>query len=94
MATMIGHPKPPRFSLAGFSPQRVAYALCVLSVCLLPIHYLESPCEVSVLTGGLGFLIALLVLGLCFASPRGTTQRFRAAAWGFLVYVVHALSTQ
>ena len=90
---MIESPEPPRFSILGFSPQRVAYALCALSLCLVPVHYLDLPCEVSVVTGGIGGLIVLLVLGLCFATPRGTAHRFRAAAWAFFAYVIHALST-
>jgi hypothetical protein len=81
------------FSLTGFSPLRVAYCLCAISVCLLPIHYCNSPCDVSVATGGLGFLIMWLSLGLCFWTPVGTLHRFRPGGLAFAVYVLHALST-
>ncbi len=86
-------PADSRFPVFGFSARRVAFALCAVSACLVPIHYCDSPCEVSELTGGLGFLIMLLVLALCAASPRGTWHRFRPAGLAFLVWVVHALST-
>ncbi len=91
--TIAESPLSPTFSAFGFSPQRVAKILCTVSVCLLPIHYLDFPCEISALAGGFGFLILLLVLGLCFMTPRGTDHRFRAGAWAFFAYVIHALST-
>lgn len=79
-----------RFTIGGFSANRVSYMLSGLSFTLLPVHF-NVPCEVSVLTAGVAILLFLATAALCFFVPRGTSHRFRPLGFAFLGVVMHIL---
>jgi hypothetical protein len=78
-----------KFSIHGFSPNRTAYLLDLVSLAASPIHLL-LPCELCVLVLGFALLNLLGVLVLCLLTPRSTGLRFLPLAIGFIVLVHHA----
>ena len=79
------------FTLSGFSPKRVGYALSLLSSAFLPVHSYVS-CEMSSLICGFAVILFLAVAALSFVSPRGTPYRFRPLGFAFLAFVANSCS--
>jgi hypothetical protein len=79
-----------RFSAAGFSPRRVAYAAVALGFLAIPLQFAD---DWRVGAAGFWFTVSLvLIAGLfCFMLPRGTPKRFYPVAWLLIALVAHVL---
>ena len=80
-----------RFTIRGLSSKRMAYALSILTLFLLPVHF-YVPCEVSAAVGGLGVLLALSAAILPVFSRRGVTSRFGPVPLAVFILVLHLLA--
>jgi hypothetical protein len=83
-------PEPLKFTVGGFSPKRVGYALALVSFALVPAHSYVS-CEASGAINCIGVILFLITSLLSLTVQRGTPHRFRPLAWAFIAVVAHTL---
>jgi hypothetical protein len=73
--------------IAGFSPQRVAWATAFLSVALVPAHFFVS-CEMSAGLGFAAFTLLLVTGGLsCVGRDRKSAGPFLLAILGLIAHM-------
>jgi hypothetical protein len=83
---------PKRLSILGFSPLRVAYVLSFLILGLVPAEFFVSSQTLDATRKACGVLLLLVVI-LCFGSPRGSDCRFLpcvVAIFGLLAHMICA----
>jgi hypothetical protein len=83
---------PKRFSILGFSPLRVAYVFSFIILGLVPAEFFVSWQTLDAIGKACGVLFLLVVI-LCFGSPRGSDCRFLpcvVAIFGLLAHMVCA----
>jgi hypothetical protein len=84
-------PQDYRFTIRGLSCKRMAYALSVVSLFLLPVHF-YVPCEVSAAVGGLGMLLALSAAIVPVFIPPGVPSRFGPVPLAIFILLLQLLA--
>jgi hypothetical protein len=84
-------PQDLKFTIWGFSPERMAYVLSVLSIILVPIHS-HLPCEASEALGGFALMLALITGILCWLIPREAPRRLVPNALALAAFLAHLAS--
>lgn len=71
---------PPKFSVLGFSPRRVAYSAVVLGFLTIPLQFADNW---RIGEAAYWFTASLILVSslFCLMLPRGTPKRFYPVVW-------------
>jgi hypothetical protein len=84
-------PQDLRFTIGGFSPKRMAYALSAFSLVLVPVHS-RVPCEASEALGGVALMLAFITGVLCWLIPRDAPHRLLPRVFALVAFLAHLAS--
>lgn len=76
----------------GFSGKRVGYALSIVSLALIPLHFFVS-CEGSGIVAGMAFFIFGVTIIFSLVNPPGTLGRFYPIITSLIALIGHSLCT-
>jgi len=78
-----------RFSVRGFSLNRLAYLLDGVSLLLLLLYRRADRILGDRMIAGVAFWLMLAVLVFCLLTPRAVRHRWMPFLLGFIIYLVH-----